>query len=207
MRNQYQLNHEYVDMKLLDFVEGHEFNQIFEFSKCVSPIINTHLWLADQISGTPVIAQGEVHLKKDLPAGYIPGESPYLKSRWYLIESEILCSINKFFMNKNKPAIPGFFQYLPEQFYSFLSKNDILQDLISDKIEGKLGTRTSKNLMTRQFYPDVPLRAKLHGWEGVQEFHDELRKKLATRFQEHDDNFQIEVEVLKAKLSGELPNS
>lgn len=207
MRSQYQLNHEYVDVKLLDFIGGQEFNQIFEMSKCVSPIINTHLWLADQISGTPVIAQGEIHLKKDIPEGYIPGVSPYLKSRWHLTESERLCSIYKFFISKNKPAIPGFFQYLPEQLFSFLTKNTILQDLISDKIEGKLGTRSSKNLMTRQFYPDVPLRVKLHGWECVQDFHDELRKKLALRFPHHDDNFQIEVEELIEKLSGNLTKS
>jgi hypothetical protein len=202
LKNDLTFKHEYIDLPLLPFLESKEFLRIGDDTKCVSPIIITHLWLADQVEGTPVIAQGEVHLQKEVPEGYVPGVSPYLPSKWHLYESERLCSIYRFFISRNKPAIPGFFQYMPEQFHSFLTNNKILSNLISNKIPGKLGTRTSKNLMSKQFYPEIPMREKLHGWEAVQKIHDDLRAKLAERYSVNDESYKIEVNELINKLSG-----
>lgn len=181
-------NHEFIDVEVQKIVKSNEFKKLAQSIKCVSPIIVLHMWLANQIKGTPVIAQGEVHLKKSVPANYIPGVSPYEPSIWYLTESERLCSIYMNFILQNKPAIPGFFQYNPEQIYSYLTKNNILQNLIENKIHGKLGTRSSKNLMAHQFYPEIEMREKRHGWESIQEFHDQLRSEMANWFPNSDQS-------------------
>lgn len=197
----YSLRHEYLDIHLMEFVQSKEFYETIDAVKCVSPIIGCHLWLANQIHGTPVIAQGEAELKKQIPQDYIPGVSPYEPSPWSLYESERLCSIYVNFIQRRKPAIPGFFQYLPEQTYSFLTRNSLLSDLINHRVVGKLGTRTSKNLISQQFYPDIPLRQKLHGWENIQKFHDKLRADLALRFPHNDANCKIEYHDLVRGLT------
>ena len=110
-------NHEFVDVDIKRMIFSQIFNEIADVTRCVSPIVILHLWLANQLPGMPVIAQGEVHLKKEVPDDYVPGVSEYLPSDWYLVESERLCSIYKNFILKTTPAIPGFFQYNPEQIY------------------------------------------------------------------------------------------
>lgn len=187
--SKYGLNqHEFVDVDIQSFVKSEIFYQTADLVKCVSPIVVVHLWLANQIQGTPVVAQGEVHLKKVVPDDYIPGVSPYEPSDWYITESERLCSIYMNFILKNKPAIPGFFQYNVEQIYSYLTENKLLSDLINHRMPGKLGTRTSKNLISQQFYPDIELREKRHGWESIQSFHDEIRQTLARRYPSSDQD-------------------
>ncbi len=195
------VNHIFVDIDVKSFVLSKEFNYIADSIKCVSPIIILHLWLANQVPGTPVIAQGEVHLRKSLPNDYVPGISPYESSEWYISESERLCSIFMNFIKREKPAIPGFFQYNVEQIYSYLTKNKLLGDLINNKVVGKLGTRSSKNLIARQFYPDVEDRVKKHGWESAQDYHDTLRAEMAQRYPYSDQNAKLMISDLLEMIS------
>ena len=197
---EYDVPHHFEEIHVKKFVTSSEFLNTIDNIKCVSPIIGCHLWLANQLEGTPVIAQGEVHLKKEIPEDYIPGKSEYLKSSWHLYESERLCSIYQNFINRGKPAIPGFFQYLPEQFLSFLTLNPILTQLVNNQLIGKLGTRSSKNEMSAQFYPEIPLRQKLHGWESEQDYHDTIRKELGEKYKNNDSYYKIELEQLITML-------
>lgn len=201
IKQQYNISHEYVDIDLESLLESSDFLSTVEPVKCVSPIIGCHLWLANQISGTPIIAQGEVHLKKEISYDYVPGVSPYLPSDWFLFESERLCSLYMNFILNKKPAIPGFFQYTPEQIYSYLARNPYLERLLHHEIHGKLGTRSSKNLILKQFYPNIQLREKLHGWENFQELHDYHRAKLAKKFPDNDASAKIKVDDLIKALN------
>ncbi len=195
----------YFDLDMEKFWESGRLLEIVDPIQCVSPILAAHLWLANQLDGTPVIAQGEPHLKKDVPPDYIPGESPYLPSPWRLVESERLCSLYTHFILQDRPAVPGFFQYLPEQFYSYLIYNRILKSLIENRMLGKLGTRSSKNQIARQFYPEVEERPKFTGFEKIESWHDQIRATLAERFPHSDDNFYIEyfdlISLLKRRTS------
>ncbi len=191
----------YFDLNILDFWKSKKMLEIVDSISCVSPILASHLWLAEQVSGVPVLAQGEPHLKKTIPKNYSPGISPYLPSDWYLVESERLCSLYQYFIELNIPAVPGFFQYLPEQIYSFCYKNPILKDLVENKVVGKLGTRTSKNKMIHFFYPEIELRTKFTGFEKIENHHDLLRKSLAERFPYNDNYKNISFPDLKKMLS------
>lgn len=198
----------YFDLDILDFWESNDFYNLVDRIQCVSPILACHLWLADQLDGLPIIAQGEPHLKKEIPSDYIPGHSPYLPSKWNLLESERLCSLYKHFSLQGRPAIPGFFQFLPEQIYTYLTANPLLQDLVQNKVIGKLGTRSSKNLMAQQFYPELTPRQKFTGYEKIEEQHDKKRSELASRFPDSDQVFSFEYNELVKNLapSGAISN-
>lgn len=201
LKKQLGLDVTYFELDILDFFNSKEMYDIVDAIECVSPILACHLWLADQLDGVPIIAQGEPYLKKDIPSNYIAGESPYEKSPWRLVESERLCSLYKHFIFKNRPAVPGFFQYTPEQFYSYLTGNKILTDLVEDRVIGKLGTRTSKNDMAYQFYPEVEPRQKFTGFEYVENLHNLKRAELARRFPNSDQNYLIEYHELVRALA------
>lgn len=191
----------YHDLSILDFWNSKIMLDIADSVSSVSPILASHLWLAEQIKGVPVIAQGEPHLKKSIPDSYIPGVSPYIESSWHLVESERLCSLYQYFIQKNKPAVPGFFQYLPEQIYSFCFANKMMTNLVENKIVGKLGTRSSKNQMIHQFYPEIQSRPKFTGFEKIEVQHNFWRQFLANRFPNSDHHYKVEYEDLRKMLS------
>ena len=195
----------YFDLSVREFWGSSRLLDYVDPIRCVSPILACHLWLADQVPGVPIIAQGEPHLKKIISDDYVPGVSPYLPSEWYLVESERLCSLYRHFVRKNRPAVPGFFQYTPEQIYSFCFHNPIMEELVNNRLIGKLGTRTSKNAMVAQFYPELERREKFTGFEKIQDLHDEYRTKLAQRFPDSDESVRIYYQNLKARLLGKLP--
>ena len=179
----------YYDLDPEKFWNSHEMLVITDPIQCVSPLLACHLWLANQVNGLPVIAQGEPHLVKDTP--------------WKIVESERLCSLYRHFMQSNRPAIPGFFQYLPEQIYAFCYFNPILSQLVQNLIPGKLGTRSSKNKMIFQFYPELVAREKQTGVESFQNLHDVHRKKLAYRYPNSDNSAYLDYEKLRIVLQGD----
>ncbi len=199
--HQYNLQYSIFDIDILEFWNSSEYLQIVDLCHCVSPQLAACLWLADQVEGLPIIAQGDPYLKKSIPKDYIPGVSPYLPSDWYYNESDRLCSLFRFFILKNKPAVPAFFQYLPEQILSFLKYNNYLKKLINNEIVGKLGTRTSKALMYREDYPELEFRPKYHGFEQLEEVHAHHRAELAKRFPLADTDFSIKYEDLILALT------
>lgn len=198
--NKFGVESVYFELDLEKFWTSPEFYRLVDHIQCVSPILACHLWLADQLDGTPIIGQGEPHLKKEVPEDYVPGESPYMPSPWMLVESERLCSLYKHFIFQNRAAVPGFYQYLPEQFYSYLKFNPFLEDLVNNRVVGKLGTRTSKNKIAYQFYPEIQPREKQTGFEFIQGLHDHKRAELALRFPHSDANFYIGYQELLNQL-------
>lgn len=195
------LSYKLFDLNISKFWGSHELYQIVDLCHCVSPQLAACLWLGDQVDGIPVIAQGESYLKKIVPDDYVPGVSPYLPSPWHYIESDRLCSLFRYFIFKNKPAVPAFFQYLPEQILSFVTKNHRLQMLIANQVPGKLGTRSSKFQMYTEDYPELEPREKLHGFEKFDELHKKYRTELAQRFPLADEDYSIPVEKLIQQLS------
>lgn len=200
LKSEIAIKHEYVDLDLESYWSSDKFYEIVESIQCVSPILASHLWLADKVGGTPVIAQGEALLRKKIPIDYVPGVSPYTASEWLLEESEMFCTLYSYFIVNQKPGIPGFFQFLPEQTNAFLFHNPYLTKLINNQIPGKLSTRSSKNLMSYQFYPDLKPREKLTGFESIMDLQILKRKELANRFPDNDTYVQFTLEEMRKML-------
>lgn len=183
------LKQEIFDLDIEDFWNSEKLNDLVDPIQCVGPHLAPTLWLADQLEGLPVIAQGEPHLIKEVDVDYVPGESPYLSSPWHYVENERLCSLYRHFILKKRAAIPGFFQYLPEQIYALLKRNSVIQDLVQNKVIGKLGTRSSKYRIVSEEYGHLTPRPKYHGFENVEELHSVHRQRLALKYPASDQNF------------------
>lgn len=179
----------FYDLDPVDFLKSQHFQNICNTSRNISPIYSFHMWLASQVPGTPIIAQGDVHLRKQEDAS------------WAYIEHERLCALYRYFLFFDKPAVPGFFQYIPEQTLSYLKYNPYLKKLVNNEIEGKLGHRSSKNIMALQFYPEIELRTKYTGFEKIESLIDIYRQQLRKKFFCDDQNWICEVSKMMSLLA------
>lgn len=189
------------DLDPLRYWQTDDFMQLARRTQTVSPIVVCQMWLCEQMLNQrsdylPIIGQGEIHLVKQTPEGYEPGISPYLPSPWSIVETENLCGLYRFFIERGTPAVPGFFQYLPEQFESQLRTNRVLQELISTQRVGKLGTRSSKPEILAFDYPELERRPKYHGFETIEGEHDRMRKHLGTVMAECEGHWYKDVFAL-----------
>lgn len=194
----------------IEFWNSPEFLALAKETQIVSPIVNCQAWLCGEMlrensSYLPVIGQGEIHLVKDTPNDYQPGVSPYLPSTWRIAETENLCGLYRYFIARNAPAIPGFFQFLPEQFETQLRTNPILHELLSHSRAGKLGTRSSKREIVMHDYPELEARPKFHGFETIEREHDVWRKRLNEMMPECEGHWYLDVFTLYRSLQPEVP--
>mgnify|MGYP001172804353 CR=1 FL=1 len=186
------------ELDALTFWKTDEFMELARKHQIVSPIVVCQLWLCEEMLKAradylPIIGQGEIHLVKATPPSYEPGISPYLPSKWSIVETENLCGLYRYFIQRKTPAVPGFFQYIPEQFEAQLRTNRVLHELVSNQRVGKLGTRTSKPEILAFDYPELETRPKFHGFETIEAEHDRVRKHLGTVMAECEGHWYKEV--------------
>ena len=143
---------------------------------CCSPQLPATMWLADHVEGVPVMGSGEPYVMKMVPEGYVPGESPYTRTTWEYYECERINSLYQPFLMEGRAAVPGFFQYTPEQIYSFMT-DPVVRSLVNDERVGKLSTRTSKGLVYRKHF-DLIERTKYDGYEKMRELEEIYREHL-----------------------------
>lgn len=188
----------FYELDVLDFWK----NRIFDYAEktyCVTPQLLPTMWLADQIDGYPVMGSGECLFVKEVPVGYQPGISPYEKSDWFLWEKEKIASWYRHFMIYQRDACPGFFQYTPEIMLSYLL-DPLVQELISDRIIGKLTTESSKLKIYQQHF-DLITRPKYTGFEKIQNEDAFYRKILRESFPGCDQVHKTKVADLQISLS------
>ncbi len=159
---------EQVEFDLLQFWE----TEVVDFcmqTQCVSPQLPVTMKVATTIRGIPIIGQGECFLE-------------YTQNNWWLREHEKICAWYKFFMFANLPAIPGFFQYTPNQLASFIPRAITFMeahDLVTTK-QDKCG-------IYRQWYPELVQRPKYSGFELVEHLDSTIRQKMREIFQNHEN--------------------
>ncbi|MBN8540835.1 MAG: hypothetical protein J0L82_10655 [Deltaproteobacteria bacterium] len=192
------------------FWNSPEFLALAKETQIVSPIVICQAWLCGEMLREnarylPVIGQGEIHLVKETSNDYQPGVSPYVPSMWKIAETENLCGLFRYFIARNAPAVPGFFQFLPEQFEAQLRTNPILHELVSHSRVGKLGTRSSKREIVLHDYPELEARPKFHGFEPIENEHDLWRKRLNEMMPECEGHWYLDVYSLYRGLRPETP--
>lgn len=173
----------FVDLDLLKFWES-DAMAYADRTQCVSPQLLTTMWLADQTDGFCVLGSGENFIVKRLPEGYVPGESPYLRSLWDLFEKEKIAAWYRHFQLQGRDAAPGFFQYTPELMLSWFL-DPIGCDLWNDRRIGKRNSESSKLEQYQQHFPLAP-RPKYTGFEKVIEHDKILRAELRKRHTNSD---------------------
>lgn len=166
----YGFKTEYFDLDVWKFFEEDgQADMYADMTKCLWPEMTTTMWLMDEIIsqyGIPILGSGECYLTKMIPADYKPGYSQYEKTSWTLNEKESISAWYKLLIERNANGVAGFGQYTPEQMYSFLI-SDKTQQLVNDKIPGKLTSISVKHDIYNQWYDFAP-RLKYTGFENIE---------------------------------------
>jgi hypothetical protein len=121
----------------------------------------------------PILGNGEPYLFRENP-------NPKEHSRWIFRELEYMLPWYNHAMNNNIQSCPGFFQWSPEITLSFLL-DPIMQDLVNNKLKGKVTSRSSKYPIYNSAFPEYELqpRKKYTGYEMLsREMINRLNKNL-----------------------------
>lgn len=175
------------DLDLISFWEDKSYYYA-QVSQCLSPQLTVCMWLADQISGYPVLGSGECLLVKDDET-----------SIWSLWEKERIASWFRFFIAREREACPSFFQYTPELILSYIL-DPLIQDLISNPDNKNLLNSAEIKLNFYQQHFDILPRPKYTGFEKVQDEDFKYRSRLKQKFSSSDDIVKTPVGRLVEEL-------
>ncbi len=194
---QLKVPYRFYDLDILDFWKHRAF-EYAEPTYCVTPQLISTMWLVDQIDGYPVMGSAECLFVKEVPSDYKPGISPYEKSEWTLWEKERIAAWYRHFIVRNREGCPGFYQYTPEIILSYLN-DPIVQDLVNDRIVGKLSTESSKLRIYQQHF-NLITRPKYTGFEKLQSEDAFYREQLKKAFPGCDQIFKTPISNLQKML-------
>lgn len=151
-----------------------------------SPARTPIFWALDQIDEYPVLGQGEAYLVKrsfsnialdyrgltsDCFTEILCENSP----DWDLWEEENVLSWYRYFIIRDRPGAPGFFQFTPELFLSQIKDTTTLS-LITNQIEGKVSNISSKYHFYSRHFP-LKERVSYNGLEQVKHI-DKIYREL-----------------------------
>jgi hypothetical protein len=123
--------------------------------------------MASRIPNFAILGQGEPVVVK-------------IFGRWWFQEKERICSWNKFWIYNNRPGIPGFHQFSPEQILSCL-----IDDMTADLVNGNPSTWINdkiKHLFYKKHYPDFKIREKYTGFERLSNINLPIQQRILATF-------------------------
>ena len=121
--------------------------------------------------GCPAVMGGEVLLTRG-----VTQNSNY----WYYTFRENEDASAMRFSNKfNIPLVNEWFSYTPELLLYYLEHPKI-QELISNKLDYKLSSVSTKNLVLGDLYPNIRPKIKTHGFERLLGFNFESYRQMAS---------------------------
>lgn len=154
-----------IDVNVKDFF-SQKLIKFAETTKCSSPQLNLLMYYADKIDGIPVLGTGENYLVRKEG-----------KKEVFDLEESRVVSIYKFFENKNREAIPAFFQYTPEIMISYIQKESVYKWVETAKQQGYINSKKIKSSIIAEDF-DIEPRGKLTGFELMEPLDAEYRAIL-----------------------------
>ncbi|MFZ3229761.1 MAG: hypothetical protein WA160_06125 [Pseudobdellovibrio sp.] len=160
------IKYTFLDLDILHFLESGQFLEISKQYGCQSPQLAAHLWMLDQIDGLPILAGNPI--------------APIWKNdHWFYIglPGELHSVYFKYFMINDRPGIPWFFLYSPEQIASFFNLNCI-HDFITKKKKSEIDYTYGYKYKSYQEggFEVIPRENKFTGFELIQKYYDQLAK-------------------------------
>lgn len=147
--------------KIIDFnLERFFENEAYDiWTKCYAYSAGwlPHMKMTEYCDGTPIMGSGEpywrVVSKEDTLSSWVYDiEEP--SHHWAVYHKTI-----------GRPVITDWYEYSPEIHVAYLQL-PYVQDLINNRVKGKLSTVTSKAFIHQQYWPTIQDRTKLVGFEG-----------------------------------------
>jgi hypothetical protein len=166
----------------------------FLFSDCFESIVKLYqttaeraasIYLASQIPGFAILGQGEPVVLKTL-------------GKWCFQEKERICSWNKFWIYNNKPGIPGFHQFSPEQILAVL-EDQMTIDMINDRTNYWINDKF-KHAFYKKHYPEFELREKYTGFEELSTINIPIRERILATFPYFVADWEIPIDQMLEKL-------
>lgn len=185
------------DIDLLAYWNSDECLERAELSHCPSPRLLTPMWLMDQVDGIPIMGSGEAYTARlDITQRRdhrFTADSYDDGTPWVLYELEKTLAWWRYPMARQRPAVPGFFQYTPGQVLSFLQDTTSL-DLHANRIFGKLSNKSSKLAIYQKYWPELVDRQKWHGFELVNNAERFLRLYLKANYGDYEHEYWANVD-------------
>ena len=153
--------HSIVDIDIIRFFESGTFIEYGKKYQCQSPQLASHLWLFDQVDGTPV-ASGNFYL-------------PTMKDNhlfWFGMPGDLHGCLFRYFLENDRPGEPWFFQNRSEVLRSFLSL-PVLKSF-SQRAESSFIDEYSIRCLAYQNagFDIIPQEAKQTGFEVLRKHYD-----------------------------------
>lgn len=157
---------DYYDIKIEEFLLSDQFENIVRKYQTTTERAAS-IWCAERIPGFAVLGQGEPVVTKSF-------------GKWWFQEKEKICTWNKYWIFNDRPGIPGFHQFSPEQMLAVL-EDPMTQDLVEDKTDYWSNDKF-KHEFYRKHYPGFEVRTKYTGFERVVKTVSQCRAMVRSTF-------------------------
>jgi hypothetical protein len=150
-------NYTVIDFNLEKFFEN-EAHSIWSKANCRGSGWLPHMKMTEYLDGTPIIGSGDpywVRTSKDLT----------MQHPWVFEIDEGAKAWTVYHKHIQRNVVADWYEYSPEMIISHLNL-PLIQDLLNDRIPGKLSSFSSKAVVHKEIWPEVTIRPKLVGFEG-----------------------------------------
>jgi hypothetical protein len=147
-----------IDFNLEKFFETDAYD-VFKKSGCIRAGRLPHIKFFDYIDNIPVMGDAEPYWSRVLQKDYSK------KSNWIFPLNEANHNASMYLHSISRPNICDWYEFSPNLIKAF-NNLPLIQDLVDDKIPGKLSCWTSRIPIHREIWPDIKHKHKLTGYEG-----------------------------------------
>lgn len=120
-----------------------------------------HLKMTEYCDGVPIIGSGESYIRRT-------SRDLSKKFPWVFELDEKCHHWAVYHKTINRPAITDWYEYSPELTASYFTL-PFVQDLLNDKVPGKLSNESTKAFVHQTYWPTLQDRTKLIGFEGAEQ--------------------------------------
>jgi hypothetical protein len=156
---QINIPYKIIDFNLKNFFEN---DALYYFNNSFVPRAGRlpRLKWIEYLDNIPVFCDGEPYWKR------MNGGDYSQKSEWHLQLGEDAYSSSLYARNIGRDVIGDWYEYTPEILLSHL-QHPMTQQLLNDENHGKLSSWSSRGPMHQEYWPEIKIRKKLVGYEGV----------------------------------------
>ena len=140
-----------IDFNLEKFFENDAYD-IWKKVYCAKSGWLPHMKMTEYLDGTPIIGSGDPYWKKT-------------DNGWMFELDEGAKHWSVYHKTINRDCVADWYEYSPEMIVSH-TQLPLIQDLINDRIPGKLSSFSSKPVVHKAYWPTVDIRYKMVGFEG-----------------------------------------
>jgi hypothetical protein len=197
MLDQKKIAYTVIDFDPTEFVNSGECYEIGLKYQAYTFYQQMLLRIAEDYSA-PMITVDEIELEKPTSIDYSTGD---ISSEWVFLKKEDQDGVWRRFNEKTGiPALNNFYTYSPETILAFLDV-PVVDDLVNDRIPGKLGWTSSKMQIYSTLGYEFRKRPKWHGVENYIHLWDAVRYNISNKgLTFNERHYAVPVTELKKNL-------